>query len=777
MKKNNKKKPLIRALEPRILFDGAAVTTAVEVLDNTSYNDTTNSTDSTIVNDATVPDAPHVAAQNLPLATGDIFIITTDTPNYEATAQNLSNNYRVLVLDENSSDLKTQIQNATMGLDSELNVHIIAANQNQDSLLVGSYDKVSDLLDNLNSDSKLYDLTGLSEQSITPNGTNQVVIIDESVTYSQELLDSIPSDWKVIKINSSSDGLTQILQQLDGISNLSAIHVFSHGNSGEVILGNLTLDSQTIQNRSTDLALLGQHLIDSGDILLYGCDVSNGYIGQKFVDLLANATSADVAASEDATGSYISNANFNLETTTGNIETQTLSYDTNGQLLGAVQNYVFDINKNGPRLNYQASGEPFSGWWNKTTNNWVDYYTSNQEVSYFGIKWITVHALFFSFSFPIPWINYYSYGTGVRYGVQEFTAASDSKFQITATANAATQDQLGGDRTQGVVAQNYALYKIDPTTGIGFDKYNPLRNLVTASEGIWGGAIYYGNLTAGRYQVVASFDTWRWWPDIISLMTLNQYAEQFFEPVNLRVEDLNRVPVFGSVADQTINGDGVKNIIATTWGNISDADGDPITVAAVLWNGATESALPSWLTFNPNTLSFTGNPPANTGTLTIRLKAFDGHISFADGTSPEYGYKDFHLTFTNDNDRPIVANEIPDQTWDGQGSFSYQIPTGTFFDADPLPVPDYFTYTAKLADGSALPSWLTISSTGLISGNPPADYPTLTIVVTANDGSGQNNATQTDTFILNLKNNNDIATVNKNKSIVLNNYLYVTNRY
>lgn len=78
-----------------------------------------------------------------------------------------------------------------------------------------------------------------------------------------------------------------------------------------------------------DLALLGQHLTASGDILLYGCDVAQGYLGQEFIDLLANTTSADIAASDDATGSYISSANFNLEATTGTVETPSLSYDTN----------------------------------------------------------------------------------------------------------------------------------------------------------------------------------------------------------------------------------------------------------------------------------------------------------------------------------------------------------------------------------------------------------------------------------------------------------------
>ena len=42
MKKRNLKKPVISALEQRVLFDGAAVETAVDVLDNSSFSSTTN---------------------------------------------------------------------------------------------------------------------------------------------------------------------------------------------------------------------------------------------------------------------------------------------------------------------------------------------------------------------------------------------------------------------------------------------------------------------------------------------------------------------------------------------------------------------------------------------------------------------------------------------------------------------------------------------------------------------------------------------------------------
>ena len=752
MKKNKNKKPLIRALEPRILFDGAAVTTAVEVLDNTSFtqtsasttdtstttdstqiNNTANSTDSTQINDATTV-TPDSLSEPISIQSGDIFIITTDIPNYEQTANNLGSDFKVLVLDQNSADLESQILDATKDLDSELNVHIITANQSKDKLLVGGFNSVNDLTSELTSDSKLYDLDSLTTQDYTPSGEGQVIIIDESVSYTQNILDTIPNDWKVITINSQEDGLSQILEKLEGSSNLSTIHIFSHGNSGEIILGNLVLNSDTIEQRAADLSKLGTYLNLNGDILLYGCDVSSGYIGEEFVNLLAQKTSADVAASDDATGSYIASADFDLETTSGNIESSTLEVDTNGTILGSFTYYDINLFRNSQRLILQASGEGGSGIWSSVEKNWVDVYNTDKIVPYLAWKTVTEKFLFWSWTFDVPYTENYNYGTGVRYTENKFTIAKNSTYDIRATISDQLKNYLGGEKTASST-ENFALYKGS------FDKYNPLKNLVTASEGWLGEFIYRGELEAGYYVLVTSFDTFA-----LAFFKVDvNYAEQMYGTGKLTVENLNKAPVWGTIADQTISGDGIKNIVATTWSNVSDADGDEITVSATLSTG---DPLPTWLKFNPNTLTFSGNPPENIGTLSIRLNAFDGQ---------ETGYKDFKLIFTNDNDRPILANEIKDTTWDGQGNFLYQIPVGTFTDSDPSL--DSFTYTAKLADGSALPSWLTISSTGLISGNPPAGYSSLTIVVTANDGSGQSNATQTDTFVLHLKNNNDIPSL------------------
>ena len=91
---------------------------------------------------------------------------------------------------------------------------------------------------------------------------------------------------------------------------------------------------------------------------------------------------------------------------------------------------------------------------------------------------------------------------------------------------------------------------------------------------------------------------------------------------------------------------------------------------------------------------------------------------------------------------PTVATVIPDQTATAATAFSYAFPATTFSDPDS----DTLTYTATKADGTALPSWLSFStSTRTFSGTPQAaDVGTVSVKVTASDGS----ASVSDTFAI-----------------------------
>ena len=115
------------------------------------------------------------------------------------------------------------------------------------------------------------------------------------------------------------------------------------------------------------------------------------------------------------------------------------------------------------------------------------------------------------------------------------------------------------------------------------------------------------------------------------------------------------------------------------------------------------------------------------------------------------------VTVNGANDTPTIANAIVDQSSTEDSAFSLTVPTNTFNDVD---ADDSLSYSATLADGSALPSWLSFdASTRTFSGTPEnADVGSVTVRVTATDGSS---ATVSDDFELAITNTNDAPTINQ----------------
>lgn len=156
--------------------------------------------------------------------------------------------------------------------------------------------------------------------------------------------------------------------------------------------------------------------------------------------------------------------------------------------------------------------------------------------------------------------------------------------------------------------------------------------------------------------------------------------------------------------------------------------GDALTLSASLVGGA---ALPTWLAFDGTTLS--GRSPASfNGTLNIEIRASDGQESVGNA---------FALAILPVNEAPTIAQPLADQTAIGNGHASITLPAGAFTDPDG----DALSYTAFLADGSALPQWLVFNaSTRTFSGTAPNADAALNIRVTANDGA----ASVSDDFLL-----------------------------
>ncbi len=166
------------------------------------------------------------------------------------------------------------------------------------------------------------DLLSALSTTTTPSDRKEIVFIDTSVEDYKTLLLGINHSAEAILLDGTRDGMEHIAEILGQRSDIDAVHIISHGNQAELRLGtgHLTFDSMN-GKYADELTIINRALTEEADFLIYGCNFGQGYGGQKAASLLAELTGADIAASNDLTGSADLGGDWDLEFTTGEIET------------------------------------------------------------------------------------------------------------------------------------------------------------------------------------------------------------------------------------------------------------------------------------------------------------------------------------------------------------------------------------------------------------------------------------------------------------------------
>lgn len=169
-----------------------------------------------------------------------------------------------------------------------------------------------------------------------------------------DLLPQLPADTSrvtVVLLDANADGIEQLSDVLVDYDDISALHVLSHGAAGIVSLGSASLSNESLERYRAQLESWGRAMNATGDILIYGCSVAQGDVGISFVDRLSGVTDADIAASDNLTGSGFIGGDWVLESETGFI-TETLD-------IGTTEATAFAANE--PRFEGLLAGETFSG--------------------------------------------------------------------------------------------------------------------------------------------------------------------------------------------------------------------------------------------------------------------------------------------------------------------------------------------------------------------------------------------------------------------------------
>ena len=151
---------------------------------------------------------------------------------------------------------------------------------------------------------------------------SSIGFIDSQVADYQSLIAGVTPGTEVIILDRNQDAIDQITEVLAIRTNIDSIHIVSHGAPGSLQIGDGSLSLDDLEGDRHSLqqwfSPLGKNL---ANILLYGCSVAAGETGKAFVKRLSELTGASVAASQNLTGSAASGGDWELEVTTGKIET------------------------------------------------------------------------------------------------------------------------------------------------------------------------------------------------------------------------------------------------------------------------------------------------------------------------------------------------------------------------------------------------------------------------------------------------------------------------
>jgi len=160
-----------------------------------------------------------------------------------------------------------------------------------------------------------------------PFAVTELVIIDSAQSGIDDLQQLLRSQFdnqsQIITVELTDDGnaIASVAEILSRYSNLDAVHIISHATEGALQLGDHMIDQSELLANSALVQQWGESLNASGDILLYGCNLSATDDGRGFAKTLSTLTSADVASSSDITGHALRNGNWDLEISEGEIET------------------------------------------------------------------------------------------------------------------------------------------------------------------------------------------------------------------------------------------------------------------------------------------------------------------------------------------------------------------------------------------------------------------------------------------------------------------------
>ena len=171
---------------------------------------------------------------------------------------------------------------------------------------------------------------------IKPGGS-QLVFIDSAIEDPQVIIENLSGSPEIIFLDQTGEDEVFVIGEcLRAYQQVDGVHIFSHGQPGQISFANAELNQQTLSQYRESIQGWRDFLSQDADIIFYGCDVASGESGDSLIQDISKITGADILASVDQTGK---DGDWDLETSVGEIEAT--SSILNPEIDAAYQNNLY----------------------------------------------------------------------------------------------------------------------------------------------------------------------------------------------------------------------------------------------------------------------------------------------------------------------------------------------------------------------------------------------------------------------------------------------------